>query len=341
MAETREEFMSEPILSEAEYDAITDAAAHWCMRLHEEDCTSAEREAFAAWLKADPRHAVEYEAMLEIWDVADQLPPTAVPQALALIPKRRRWQGYAMAAAISLLAVPVVGYLGWSLGWIPNAYQSFETSNQLRQVTLADGSQVELNLGTRLTYSNYKDQRRVTLKKGEAYFEVRHDAEHPFVVKAAEGQVRVTGTQFNVWMYQDQVRVTLLQGSVLVSSNTTHPGDGYRLDPGMQARYKSGDHEPQISQTYAQDANLAWRDGKLVLDNLMLSDALPLINRYLERPALLADKNTGTIRIGGIYSTGEVQRLLTSLPKVLPVYLTQNKEGQAVINAIPQDTPKG
>jgi len=341
MAETREEFMSEPILSEAEYDAITDAAAHWCMRLHEEDCTGAEREAFAAWLKADPLHAFEYEAMLEIWDVADQLPPTAAPQVVALIPRRRNWQRYGMAAAISLLAVPVAGYLGWSLGWIPNAYQSFETSNQLRQVTLADGSQVELNLGTQLTYSNYKDQRRVILKKGEAYFEVRHDAEHPFVVKAAEGQVRVTGTKFNVWMYQDQVRVTLLQGSVLVSSNTTHPGDGYRLDPGMQARYKSGDYEPQISQTYAQDANLAWRNGKLVLDNLMLSDALPLINRYLERPALLADKSTGAIRIGGIYSTGEVQRLLTSLPKVLPVYLTQNKEGQAVINAIARDTPKG
>lgn len=47
-------------------DAITDAAAHWCMRLHAEDCTQAEHEEFADWLAADPRHTEEYQAMLEI-----------------------------------------------------------------------------------------------------------------------------------------------------------------------------------------------------------------------------------------------------------------------------------
>ncbi|MBC7211531.1 MAG: DUF4880 domain-containing protein [Pseudomonas sp.] len=55
----------------SEEDAITDAAAHWCMRLHADDCTAAEREAFGQWLASDPRHAEEYQAMLEIWDTAD------------------------------------------------------------------------------------------------------------------------------------------------------------------------------------------------------------------------------------------------------------------------------
>ena len=36
-------------------DPITDAAAHWCMRLHADDCTLVEREAFSRWLAADPR----------------------------------------------------------------------------------------------------------------------------------------------------------------------------------------------------------------------------------------------------------------------------------------------
>ncbi|WP_236198206.1 FecR/PupR family sigma factor regulator, partial [Pseudomonas putida] len=58
-------------------DAITDAAAHWCMRLHADDCTASEREAFARWLAADPRHAEEYQAMLEIWQTADLLPRNA------------------------------------------------------------------------------------------------------------------------------------------------------------------------------------------------------------------------------------------------------------------------
>ena len=40
--------MTQQPFSEAEYDAVTDAAAHWCMRLHAFDCTEAERQAFEA-----------------------------------------------------------------------------------------------------------------------------------------------------------------------------------------------------------------------------------------------------------------------------------------------------
>ncbi|MFJ3484125.1 FecR family protein [Pseudomonas sp. NPDC090202] len=348
--------MNTPKLSEAEFDAITEAAAQWCMRLHEEDCTDAEREEFQRWLETSPVHAFEYEAMQEIWDTADHLPRTVgetpnietasiktpSPEASNLEPlnvvplpvRRTSWRQYGIAAAVTLLALPVAGLIGWNLGYVPNAWQSFEATDQTRIVALADGSRVELNLGTRLTYANYKDQRRVTLSKGEAYFEVTHSVEHPFVVRAGEGQVRVTGTRFNVWNYQDQVRVTLLQGSVLVSSNRS--GEGYRLDPGMQARYKGGDYEPQINQTYANDPTLAWRNGKLVLDNLSLNDALPLINRYLDHPVQLADSATGQIRIGGVYNTHDVQGLVKSLPKVLPVYLSENKDGDPVLSSAPR-----
>lgn len=333
--------MSEQILSEAEYDAITQAAAQWCMRLHEPDCSDAERLAFQQWHDADPLHAFEYEAMREIWEVADQLPPSTLTDTPVIKPAPRcSWQHYGVAAAIALCTLPLAAYSGWELGWLPSSYERFEADDSMRSVTLADGSQVELNLGSALTYSNYKDQRRVTLRKGEAFFKVSHDLTHPFVVKAASGQVKVTGTRFNVWMYEDQVRVTLLQGSVLVSSNSALPGAGFRLEPGMQARYKAGDFEPQISQTYSNDSSLAWRDGKLVLDNLPLSEALPLINRYLETPVQVADSNTGKIRVGGIYDTREIKSLLTSLPKVLPVYLTRNRDGNPVINSLPQSPPK-
>jgi transmembrane sensor len=141
-------------------------------------------------------------------------------------------------------------------------------------------------------------------------------------------------------MYQDQVRVNLIEGSVLVTSNRSLPGDGLRLGPSMQARYKQGDYMPQISQTYASDTSLAWRNGKLVLDNLALSEALPLINRYLSNPLELADNSTGSIRVGGIYNIKELNNLANSLPKVLPVYLSRNKEGNPVINSIPQQPPK-
>lgn len=329
--------MTEHTLSEAEYDAITDAAAHWCMRLHAVDCTDAERLAFKQWHDADPLHAFEYQAMLEIWAVADHLPRVEAASSPAPIPRpRSRWSRMAVAAAVLVLGVPLAAYTGWNLGWVANSYERFEADTSVRHITLGDGSLVELNLGSELVFANYKNERRVTLKKGEAFFDVSHDTQHPFVVRAGQGQVRVTGTRFNVWMYQDQVRVTLVEGSVWVTSNQALASNGSQLSPGMQASYKAGDYQPQIREVDANDSSLAWRNGKLVLDNLALSDALPLINRYLEHPVMLADNSTGALRIGGIYNLNEVKNLVPSLPKVLPVYLTQNKDGNPVLNSIGQ-----
>jgi transmembrane sensor len=333
--------MTQDTLSEAEYDAITDAAAHWCMRLHAADCTDEERRAFEQWHAAHPLHAFEYEAMLEIWDVAEHLPrPEPAPVVLPGSQRSRPWRQYAVAAGVCALALPLAAYTGWNLGWLPNSYQHFAATAAVRQVTLSDGSQLELNLNTDLTFSNYKNERRVTLKKGEAFFTVSHDLTRPFIVRAGEGQIRVTGTRFNVWLYEDQVRVNLIEGSVLVTSDATLPGDGLRLGPSMQARYRHGDYMPQISQTYANDTALAWRSGKLVLDNLALNEALPLINRYLNNPLMLADTSTGSIRVGGVYNIKELHNLVNSLPKVLPVYLTRNKEGNPVINSLPQKPVK-
>lgn len=331
---------SPPVEAPTDYDAVTEAAAHWCMRLHASDCTEAERQAFAHWRSADPLHAAEYEAMLDIWEVSDHLPRPARGPFMAPATRRPRWRPLAVAAAVSLLALPLAGIGGWQMGWLPSSYERFAAEGALRTVTLDDGSQVELNLGTELTYSRYKDQRQVTLSKGEAFFKVSHDPRHPFVVKAANGQVRVTGTQFNVWKYQDQVRVTLIEGSVLVTSNAAQRGDGVHLAPGMQARYKAGDYQPYLSQTDANDSSLAWRDGKLVLDNLPLSDALPLINRYLGTPVMVADTATGRIRLGGIYNIRELKTLVPSLPKVLPVYLSRNAEGNVVLNSLPAPSDK-
>ncbi|CAM3514842.1 peptide ABC transporter substrate-binding protein [Pseudomonas floridensis] len=344
--------MNEPSLSEAEHDEITDAAAHWCMRLHADDCSLAERKLFDQWLKAHPLHAIEFQAMQDVWDMSGQIEPvTPAPLTASVAPggapanaaprSTRNWRPLAMAATVAALAVPVAGYIGWNQGLIPNAYQTYSTTDATRLVTMDDGSRVELDLGTELTYANYKNRRSVTLKKGEAFFEVSHDVTHPFVVDAGQGSIKVTGTRFNVWTYQDQVRVMLVEGSVQVSSDRSQPGSAYALDPGMQASYKSGDQRPGISRTDANDTSLAWRNGKLIFDDLPLSQALPMINRYLQTPILLADNATGKIRLGGTYNTRDISNLLASLPKVLPVYVTQNQNGNPVLNRRIAETPKG
>ncbi|MCQ9427307.1 FecR family protein [Pseudomonas sp. LJDD11] len=319
-------------------ERISDEAAHWCMRFNEPDFSVQERAQFEQWLSSSPAHQHEFEAMQEIWDISEFLPAVtevAPPQAQVIpLPVKTKPQGsakrhWATAAALAF-ALPMAALLGWNQGWVPNSYHRYASDNAIQDITLADGSQVQMNTGTKLSYSNYKDQRSVTLSRGEAFFKVRHDSAHPFVVNAGSGQVQVTGTQFNVWTYQDSVVVTLSEGSVRVLSDKSTPDRIAYLSPGMQARYNPQSVDPQVSAASLDNA-LAWRNGKLVLDNLSLADALPQINRYLETPVRIADPATAQLRIGGIYNTRDINGLVQALPRVLPVTLSRNAEGETVI----------
>ncbi|MNP52252.1 hypothetical protein D3C76_1466310 [compost metagenome] len=60
-----------------------------------------------------------------------------------------------------------------------------------------------------------------------------------------------------------------------------------------------------------------------MLDDVSLRDALPLINRYLDQPLRLADREVGDLRIGGIYETAELGQMVGALPQILPVTLRQ------------------
>lgn len=331
--------MNTPPPATSRGEKLTEDAAYWCMRLHDHDCTDEERLAFQQWIEADPAHGREFAEMMEIWDISAELPrarsPLATPSSPAIPfptaePRRPgRLRQLAMAAAVALFVLPAAGYTGWTLGLVPNDYRRYEAENSRRHVVLPDGSEVDLNLGTSLAYANFKDQRSIALSQGEAYFHVTHDDQHPFVVSAAGGTVTVTGTRFNVWKYQEEVVVTVTEGSVRVSSDRQR-GQGSTLTPGMQARYHSQDYLPAVGPADTSAA-LAWRDGKLILDDMSLADALPLINRYLDQPVLLADQATARIRVGGIYNTDDIHGLVNTLPKVLPLQLSRSEEGNTVL----------
>lgn len=309
---------------------LTEEAAFWCMRLHAPDCTPEERAAFDRWLAQSAAHDREYREMLEIWTISTYLPRRENRPA----PVLARPTGGTRLRRFGAIAAGVVlcGWLGWNLGWLPSGYQRVDSGAELRSVALADGSRVQLNRDSALSFWNFKDRRYVRLGRGEVFFHVQHDSAHPFEVRAGSGLITVTGTRFNVWRYRDQVVVTLTEGSVEITNDSEQPGPTrIRLAPGQQARFDAGAAQPQVATVNPENV-LAWLDGKLVLDNLPLSAALPLINRYLAQPVLLGDEASGRLRIGGVFKTDDMRTLVQNLPKVLPVQLTQNAAGNTVIN---------
>lgn len=141
-------------------------------------------------------------------------------------PRKFSWKSIGSYAAIVLFCLSI-GWTGRKTYEEKTALtdlQSIETGvGQQVKVTLPDGSKVNLNACSQLSYnaSQWKDQRGVQLT-GEAIFDITPDKEKPFIVSTHSYDIRVLGTNFNVSAYQeeDKVITTLKQGIVAIYSPT-------------------------------------------------------------------------------------------------------------------------
>lgn len=148
-------------------------------------------------------------------------------------------------------------------------------------LTLSDGSQVWLNVGSSLTYPTAftGKERKVTIT-GEAYFEVAHNAGMPFIVQHGNVEVSVLGTHFNVNTYEDETaeRITLLEGSVRVSKNSV----SQLLKPGQQASISNSKIDDiKVLNDVNIDEVMAWKNGKFQFNgNTDINDIMRQISRW-------------------------------------------------------------
>ncbi|TWA83011.1 FecR family protein [Azospirillum brasilense] len=321
-------------------DRVTEEAADWCLRLQAEQVSDADRAAFERWCRDDPRHLAEFDAMRELWGLSAGLRPrvTATPAPARPVaaarspsvraPKQRRWALAACVAAALAVGWPV----GWSFGVLPGTVDVFLGGDRHRVVGLPDGSTVDLNVRTTLFYAQFRDRRSVLMDHGEAYFAVAGDAARPFTVFTAAHRVRVTGTRFNVWANDGELAVTLAEGAVTVSAAAAAAGEEpLRLTPGQQGRFARDSRFGSVARVDPARV-LSWREGKLVFDDITLAEAVPLLNPYLSQPLRLADRRVGAMRIGGVYDVADLDRVVASLPRVLPVTIAA-KDGVLLLSA--------
>jgi transmembrane sensor len=141
-------------------------------------------------------------------------------------------------------------------------------------VALLDGTHIWLNAGSSVRYPVpfENNERRVSVK-GEAYFEVAHDADKPFVVRTQDIETRVLGTHFNVSAYDDEgaAKISLLEGSVKVSrgnaSVVIKPGEQY-------ADGKVG--KPDMEEV------MAWRNGRFRFDGADIEEVMRQVARWYD-----------------------------------------------------------
>jgi ferric-dicitrate binding protein FerR (iron transport regulator) len=146
---------------------------------------------------------------------------------------------------------------------------------------LPDQTEVWLNSGSKLEFPTNlasNNQRRVKLS-GQGYFQVSHDAKHPFLVETNSFTVKVLGTSFDVSCYDNDNRFcsTLEKGSISILNKADK--EIGRLVPGEKGVVENGDESLSINKV---DTELitSWKDGKLIFRNTPLHDVTKQMERW-------------------------------------------------------------
>jgi transmembrane sensor len=191
------------------------------------------------------------------------------------------------------------------------------------QLLLPDGTKIWLNASTTISYPTrfIGNERRIKLK-GEAYFEVAKDREHPFIVETATQTIQVLGTHFNVNTYNtDRAVTTLEEGSVRVSS-LRGVKQSQILKPGQQSiNTNTLTIEPADLETI-----LAWKNGLMRFKQASLQTVLDEISRWYDLDVVYKGTPPDITFTGGVSRSSNLSVILRTL-KLTGVKASLQSEG--------------
>lgn len=198
--------------------------------------------------------------------------PRQAPSAAPSTP----WRGIGIAVAAGLVAI--VGISQWRSRSANDTPREYRTAvGQRDSVRLADGTTVVLAPGSRLTVAaNYNRGPRDVTLEGAAFFEVKHDAAHPFTVHTANADIRDIGTAFSVKTANEGVSVAVTHGTVQMAvKSATAPAE---LHAGDRAMLSRGTVRVQRGVVTAED--VSWTVGKLAYRDTPLSEVQADLQRW-------------------------------------------------------------
>lgn len=320
---------------------IAAEASDWLTRQSGGDDAHA-LEDFERWIEADPRHLETYERLARTWDDLGALqhlhplasartpfasPTRAFKNAVTALTRPSVMVGGAVFAAIALLAL-------FFAPPAPILEPQFETAlAEIEPIELSDGTRVTLGARSGFDVAFTAANREVVLRSGQAFFEVAHNANRPFIVHAGDVAVRVVGTKFEVSSSDAQTIVSVQEGIVVTAlsgrSQTLRAGDRLVIDHGGPTLFSSAAMRPvaEIQPTHVA----AWRQGRLAYDDTPLREVVDDLNRYYGPGLELADRATGEIRVTASFRTDDVEGFLSDLSVAFPVRVSEDARGHYLL----------
>lgn len=309
-------------------DEILEQAVVWHAHLREYDAESSQAKQtlrqFEAWLATDPKHQQAFEEIVLLWGLLD-LPIKAFDSNTSLQSSlsqthwaRQNYQQKMKLAIAACLMLFMVSGLSWQLGWITQWRSDYVTTvGEKLPVNLVDGSEVTLNSETALAIDFSDRERRIELFEGEAWFDVSHDRNRPFIIRTPHGEVKVIGTQFNLRLDRRGTTVSLTEGSVLLNTDA----DSATLYAGQQANLT--DNLVSAPKEFDQTAVTAWRRDQFVFYNAALIDVVDQLNRHRQGQIIVTSQALHSLKVSGIFSTKEPEEALALILETLPVQQTR------------------
>lgn len=282
---------------------IEEKAAAWLARRDAGDWSEADQQALDGWIAQDMAHRVAYLRLESTWSRADRM---AALRDADLVAPRSIWgrPGARIAAGIAAAALLGLGVTGVNLAIPGRAYSTDVGGHET--VPLRDGTRVELNTDTRLRADINEEHRDVWLDRGEAYFEVAHDASRPFVVHAGQRKVTVLGTKFLVRRVGQGVEVAVVEGKVRVDPVRQERAKPAVLTRGELAVAKGEATLVAVRSVEKVENELSWREGMLVFDRSTLADAVAEFNRYNRKKLVIDGEAAADVRIGGSFEADNI-----------------------------------
>ncbi len=199
-------------------------------------------------------------------------------------------------------------------------------------ISFADGTRIELNTDTVLRTQMTTQSRMVWLDKGEAYFQVKHDAAHPFTVMIGGRRVTDLGTKFVVRRRASALQVAVVQGRVRFDApNAFATTQTAMLTPGDVATATARSMSVVRSNAKAIGQDLGWRHGMLTFHQATLAAAAAEFNRYNSKKIVIADPVAARFTIGATFPTNGVEAF-TRLAKEVFALRVEDKGSEFVIS---------
>ena len=241
----------------------------------------------------------------------------------------KRMYRYVAAACIAI-AIGCSFYIGFLNGQPEPVPQLYTNLSGKSKVLLPDGSEVWMHTETALQYvSQMNGDERMVNVTGEAYFDVAHDADKPFVVQTEGMRIVVHGTKFNVDAFpgSENTLVSLVEGSVSLETKTVNRF----LKPGETAIYN---RKTQMLKVEKDDVRFAssWASTELIFKNRSLGDICKLLSRWyrvkIDLDPALANKYFYTFTL----RNEPLDEILRIMARIRPMKYTFSEENELTIS---------